>query len=484
MIMTQEKQILKAKKDFEQLCELVREASEREERIDEVEENVFGELLAIGHSLLESFIAAAGDGDCGKNVDHDGESLRRSKKKHRRRYVSVFGEHRLSRFVYARREKQKFQWMPLDERLGLPKSEYSYLLQNWAQRMCLKESFDESRQSLASLLGIDIPVRTLETTNQQMAESVEGFRQQLEAPSDDEEVLVYSNDCKGVPMRRQREAPSERSKRRRKGEKANKKQMACVGTAYSIARHVRGADEVLDERRRQASSHQRPRPQNKRVWAEMTRASEGDQTYSGKTLVFVQQAIDLYHRDPDRQKTVLCIMDGERALWNEQKEWLSRAVGILDIYHVMERLWQCAYCLHAEGSCQAEQFVEHRLRLLLEGKVGYVIGGLKRLQSQHRLSRSKARTLQTTIQYYENNRQHMKYDEYLAAGYPIGSGVAEGACRHVVKDRMEQTGMRWTVQGAQSMLNLRSTYINGDWDDFHEYRIRIEQDRLYGKKAA
>ncbi len=484
MIMTQEKQILKAKKDFEQLCELVREASEREERIDEVEENVFGELLAIGHSLLESFIAAAGDGDCGKNVDHDGESLRRSKKKHRRRYVSVFGEHRLSRFVYARREKKKFQWMPLDERLGLPKSEYSYLLQNWAQRMCLKESFDESRQSLASLLGIDIPVRTLETTNQQMAESVEGFRQQLEAPSDDEEVLVYSNDCKGVPMRRQREAPSERSKRRRKGEKANKKQMACVGTAYSIARHVRGADEVLDERRRQASSHQRPRPQNKRVWAEMTRASEGDQTYSGKTLVFVQQAIDLYHRDPDRQKTVLCIMDGERALWNEQKEWLSRAVGILDIYHVMERLWQCAYCLHAEGSCQAEQFVEHRLRLLLEGKVGYVIGGLKRLQSQHRLSRSKARTLQTTIQYYENNRQHMKYDEYLAAGYPIGSGVAEGACRHVVKDRMEQTGMRWTVQGAQSMLNLRSTYINGDWDDFHEYRIRIEQDRLYGKKAA
>jgi hypothetical protein len=484
MIMTQEKRILKAKKQFEQLCESIRLASGQQQRIDEVEENVFGELLAIGHSLLESFIAAAGDGDRGKQVARDGENLRRSEKKHGRRYVSVFGEHQLRRFVYARREKQKIEWMPLDEELGLPSSEYSYLLHNWAQRMCLKESFDESRQSLADLLGINIPVRTLEAMNHQAAKFVGGFRQQLQAPHDDEELLVYSNDCKGIPMRRRREDSGQRRKRRRKGEKVHQKQMACVGAAYSIARYVRRADEVLDEWRREASSSKRPRPKNKRVWAEMTRALKDGETSNGKTLVFVQQAIDLYERDPQQRKTALCIMDGERALWNQQNEWLSRCIGILDIYHVMERLWDCAHCFHAEGTLEAEQFVERRLRLLLEGKVGYVIGGLKRLKSQRSLSASKRRTLNATIQYYENNRWHMKYDEYLAAGYPIGSGVAEGACRHVVKDRMEQTGMRWTVKGAQSMLNLRSTYINGDWEDFNEYRIRTEQDRLYGKKAA
>jgi hypothetical protein len=90
----------------------------------------------------------------------------------------------------------------------------------------------------------------------------------------------------------------------------------------------------------------------------------------------------------------------------------------------------------------------------------------------------------TTITYFENNRQYMKYDQYLAAGYPIGSGVVEGACRHVVKDRMELTGMRWTEAGAQSMLHPRAIYLNGDWDAYLKYHIEREQAALYGKAAA
>ncbi len=78
----------------------------------------------------------------------------------------------------------------------------------------------------------------------------------------------------------------------------------------------------------------------------------------------------------------------------------------------------------------------------------------------------------------------MRYDEYLAAGYPIGSGVVEGACRHLVKDRLEQTGMRWTVNGAQAMLHLRAIYLNGQWNAFVNYRIETEQARLYTQKAA
>jgi hypothetical protein len=73
----------------------------------------------------------------------------------------------------------------------------------------------------------------------------------------------------------------------------------------------------------------------------------------------------------------------------------------------------------------------------------------------------------------------MRYDVYLAAGYPIASGVIEGACRHMVKDRMERSGMRWTLESAQAMLDVRSTYINGDWDTFMKYRIEKETQRLY-----
>lgn len=103
--------------------------------------------------------------------------------------------------------------------------------------------------------------------------------------------------------------------------------------------------------------------------------------------------------------------------------------------------------------------------------------------TKQRLQGQKRRQLLQVIGYYQNNREHMHYDHYLAAGYPIGSGVAEGACRHLVKDRLEQTGMRWSREGAQSMLYLRATYLNGDWESFLKYRIDTEQKRLYGKQA-
>jgi hypothetical protein len=165
-------------------------------------------------------------------------------------------------------------------------------------------------------------------------------------------------------------------------------------------------------------------------------------------------------------------------------EWLPRAVGVLDLFHVLERLWTAAHCFHAEGSPEAATFLSHRLTMLLEGKVGHVIGGLRRLSARHALKGEKLKRLNAAITYYENNREHMQYDEYLAAGYPIGSGVAEGACRHLVKDRMEGTGMRWTVPGAQAMLHLRAVYLNGRWDEFIEHHVETEQDRLYGKAAA
>ncbi|WP_406698387.1 hypothetical protein V5E97_05945 [Singulisphaera sp. Ch08] len=112
------------------------------------------------------------------------------------------------------------------------------------------------------------------------------------------------------------------------------------------------------------------------------------------------------------------------------------------------------------------------------------IGGLRQRLTKHHLSGSRRKALESAITYLENNRRHMAYDQHLKAGYPIGSGVAEGACRHLVKDRMEQTGMRWTVRGAQAMLHLRATYLNDQWAEFVEHRIRREQNRLYEQTAA
>ena len=173
-------------------------------------------------------------------------------------------------------------------------------------------------------------------------------------------------------------------------------------------------------------------------------------------------------------------MDGETKLRDLQELKIARAIGILDIWHVTEYLWKLAYCFHREGSAEAKAFVETYLRKLLEGKVGRVIGGIRQMATKRGdLSEPKLEKLEQYLNYFAERREYMKYDEYLAAGYPIGSGVVEGACRHLVKDRMEQTGMRWRIAGAQAILNLRAIYVNDDWEAFHDDRIRTEQRELY-----
>jgi hypothetical protein len=183
--------------------------------------------------------------------------------------------------------------------------------------------------------------------------------------------------------------------------------------------------------------------------------------------------------DPDRKKPVVCVMDGERALWKMLTTWLWGIVCILDLFHVLERIWQAAHCFCPEGSDQAREFVSQRLRRILQGDVGRVIGGLKQMASKHHLRGAKLKQLQAVIGYLHRNRRNMRYDQYLAAGYPIGSGVAEGACRHLVKDRMERTGMRWRVPSAQAMLDLRAVHASDQWEEFQSYRIDVESRRLY-----
>ena len=206
-----------------------------------------------------------------------------------------------------------------------------------------------------------------------------------------------------------------------------------------------------------------------------------DQSFQAQPRLFAGMAWEVYHRDVGRNHPLVCLMDGQRSLWSMKEEWLSRATGILDIFHVMERLWKAAYCFHREGSREAEQFVSHHLEMLLEGKVGYVIGVFRRWLSK--LPTAKRKTLSTVIGYFDNNRQYMQYDDYLAKGYPIGSGVVEGTCRHLVRDRMEGTGMRWELDGARAMLNTRSVYLSKQWDQFIEYRIQREQDAIYAQAA-
>jgi hypothetical protein len=488
MIITPEQAALKARHQFDALRDFVQQAARDGQRIDTVEREVFRQLLGLGHTLLSAFVAAAGDGDLGPQAETpEGRTVRRLPERHDRRYVSIFGELTIDRVAYGTREGQKIERVPLDERLALPEGDFSYVLEDWGQRLGLKGSFAEAGRSLEMLLGLRVGVRALEQMNRVVAGHARSFQDALEPPPASEEgpLMVVTADGKGVPMRRPEPEDGPRPHHRRtKGEKANKKRMACVGAVYSIEPFVRKAEDIIDEVLRDKKAKQRPEPRHKHVWAEMTREVQGQPPVTAKEGLFCQLTDELAGRNLGHDRPVVCLMDGERALWDAQAAYFPEAVGVLDLFHVLERLWAVAHCFHKEGSDEAKEFVEQRLRDLLQGRVGYVIGGLRRRLKTGKLSGQRRQVVRSALEYLGNNKAHMRYDEYLAAGYPIGSGVAEGACRHLVKDRMEQAGMRWTVEGAQAMLHVRALYLNGQWEEFHEHRVEREQARLYTRPAA
>ena len=146
---------------------------------------------------------------------------------------------------------------------------------------------------------------------------------------------------------------------------------------------------------------------------------------------------------------------------------------------VTPRLWQAAHVFHPEGSEAAEAFVRERCLRVLQGRVAGVIRGLPEMATKHGLSGSKKKTIRQVCAYLEKNRTRMRYDEYLAAGDPIASGGIEGACRHLVKDRMERAGMHWTPWGAQAMLEVGSVHVDGAWEGYQPYRIEREMRELY-----
>ena len=392
-----EREFLKAHEQVERLVEIVQQAATAGQRIDEVERTIFIELLKVGFHLLSAFVRNAGDGDVGETIDvhttangptptpeegqtQEARTLRRLPAPHVRRYVSIFGELTISRWVYGTREGQAIEAVPLDARLGLPAGDFSYVLEDWQQRLCVKESFSEATRDLAELLGIAPSVRAAEVMNREMAEFAPLFRlQQSPPPAEEEgELVVLTGDGKGIPMRRNTDQPRTHGQRRTKGQKANKKQMSYVGGVYTIDRFVRTPDNVLDELARKAAAAERPKPRHKRVTAEMTQVIDGEEC-NGRVSLFATLSDEVRERNPGGKKTVVAVMDGEKALWATLKFFLPSAIGILDIFHVIERLWDAAHVFHAEGSTASEEFVNDRLRMLLEGKVGGVIGGFRQM---------------------------------------------------------------------------------------------------------
>jgi hypothetical protein len=258
--------------------------------------------------------------------------------------------------------------------------------------------------------------------------------------------------------------------------------MATVGTAYTVERYVRTPEEVLAALFGDGPKPPpRPRPAHKRVWASLPQEDEAGVRQSSLDIVYDWLLNEVAERNPGLAKEMVHLGDGQESLWQARQEHLPgrNTTDILDLLHVTPRLWQAAHVFCPEGSDAAEAFARERILRVLRGEVAGVVQGLRRMGTQRGLKGAKKKTLAQVCSYLSKNRERMRYDAYLAQGYPIASGVIEGACRHLVKDRMERAGMHWTEAGAQAMLDVRSTYVNGDWEEYQAYRIQRETQRLY-----
>jgi hypothetical protein len=424
--------------------------------IHEVESELFAMVLATGRAALAAFVEQIGMGDVGdRHVDDEGQA----RKRHAIRpltYRSIFGRVTIRRAYY---HGDGEGLCPLDGMLSLPDRSYSYLLQDWLTRMSVAGPYDEACDNLEQLLGIRVPKRMAEAMVTEAAPAVAPFRAELPPPSEAGSVLVIQADGKGVRMVKPKpDEPPGPKMRLTKGQKRNRKKMATVFTAYTMNPEAECA----------------PTPIARKVYAFL----------GTKRAAFEAFRAEAVKRGYGRLKT-LFLSDGDPDLADLQAEFFPEAEPCVDWVHVVEYLWKAAHVFHREGSPEVRAWVKEREGRLMANDVSTLLRGLRQsLTKGTRLTWGQRETLRKVIGYLHGVRRRIPYQDWYAAGYPIGTGSVEGACRHLVEDRMERAGMKWKVPGAQALLDLRCVLENDEMDEFTKYRIKREHERLYGQRSS
>jgi len=466
--------------------------------LDEVERGVLGQVLCMGAAAMNLFVAAQGDGDLGPSVEvPDGRTLYRSESVQERPLRTIFGEHSFAAYVYSAGNQRKIELRPIDARLNLPEGKASYLLQEFSQLFCVEKAFAVGARQLEAVFRQKLSVDVLEDINRAMGEQADRFLENLPLPPPAEEgaIMVATGDAKGVPLVR---AAAEKVPAFEQKERPGNRRMATLGCVYTVNAHVRTPEQIVAALFRDDAVAQpaaRPAACHKHYRAYFAEAAtEGQEALPSAYRSWAWLTEEVTARCQPGQPIVR-LMDGQSSLWEASEACLEEfnatrkaagepaAVDILDIIHVSGYVWKAAKAFYGHQE-QQEAFAQERLLRILRGEVSGVITGLRRMASVRGLKGAALKAVRTTCNYFENNAHRMCYDAYLQAGYPIASGVIEGACRHVIKDRMEHGGMRWTLEGAQAMLDVRCVCASSEWDNFCSWRQAEQGKRVHPFRVA
>lgn len=461
-----------ARAEFEKLVALITSSEASTATLDQMERSIFRRVLRLGLRLLQLFIATRVEAEAhGVHRREDGRELPYHSQQPAC-YFSVFGKvtFRRAYFYYAGQS-----CCPLDAVLSLPARCYSDFLMELAGQLAVDGVFDKAVEMLGKFLGVALPKLALETWVREESALVTAFYDEKATfPADSEgRLLVAQADGKGVPMVRSEtvKAPL----RRGKGNQKTQKKEAIATALYTIAPYPRTPQSVVEalfqtETAAARTAPERPRPCHKQVFA----------TMNGKTWALERLQERAQQRDGRHIRARVALTDGARALQQRILEKLPGFTLVLDLIHVTEYVWKAGTALYGETDPQRGVWVKAQLLEILSSRTDQVIQRLDDKAGTLRKTSQARKVLQHVANYFRRNQAHMDYASYLRKGWPIGTGVIEGVCRHVVKDRMELSGMRWTVAGADALLALRAVHENGDWDEFHAFRRAHCHEQLYG----
>ena len=458
----------------------------------ELERWIEQEGREVMRQLLQGHLDLRGPAEAVEEVrDADGGE-RTSQRLHLRTLATVFGAVTVDRFGY--RAEGHASLHPVDGELNLPAERYSLEVRRHVAEHAAQSSFEATQTMLEARTGTAVPKRQVEELvaragNAADFEQFYATHAPAEGPSG--ALLVITTDGKGVVMRHAdlRDATKQAAARSRhklgkrlsRGEKRNRKRMATVAAVYNVAPFVRTPEQVAGVMApvHAADGAPRPRPEHKRVWASLEKPPQA---------VIEEAFEDGERRDPEHKKQWVAVVDGnEEQLKHLHTSARRHKVGltiVLDIIHVVEYLWKAAYVFHPQATPEAERWVSERLLQVLRGRAGYVAGGIARSATRRRIRRAKRKAADDCVRYLLHHKAYLHYDTYLAAGFPIASGVIEGACRHLVRDRMDVTGARWSLKGADAVLRLRALRSSGDFDDYWRFHEARELNRNHLARYA
>ena len=419
------------------------------------------------------------------------EGARRAnvERSHARALETVFGEVEVKRLAYRARGAENLY--PADAQLNLPAERHSHGVRRLAALEAPRSSFQDAQAAILRQTGQRLGTRQLRELTVAAAVDFKAFYEQPGRPAGErDDVLVLSCDGKGVVMRPEalRAATREHAQssehklgsRLSKGEKRARKRMAEVCAVYEVTPAERSAADILpaEDKERQAA---RPAPEAKHKWL------SASVTEDASTIVSDMFA-EADRRDPSHQRVRVALVDGNNhqidRIKKEAKTRKLKVTILIDVIHVIEYLWSAAWCFFDEGDPAAERWVNDKARQILEGKAGITAASIRRKATRLKLDPDKRKNADRAADYLLNKRPHLDYPTALANGWPIATGVIEGACRHLIKDRMDITGARWGLQTAEAVLKLRALITNHDFDTYWDFHLAQERHRVHTPRYA